>query len=108
MRARAVAAGIGLVSAATVAWALGPRPDPPAPARAGSAGDDDLAHSPPAPPVERQRGVALGMFAEDVSYSYRDLLAEIVALGATHVALVVPIYQTDGASDDLHLHTRLS
>ncbi len=56
----------------------------------------------------RQRGVALGMFAEDVSFSYNKLLAEIVALGATHVALVVPIYQTDGGSHDLHYHTRLS
>jgi hypothetical protein len=56
----------------------------------------------------RQRGVALGLFAEDVSFSYGKLLAEIVALGATHVALVVPLYQTDGAADDLHLDTRLS
>jgi hypothetical protein len=48
------------------------------------------------------------MFAEDVSFSYGGLLAEIVALGATHVALVVPLYQTDGASADLHLDTRLS
>ncbi|HEV3032318.1 MAG TPA: hypothetical protein VG319_11790 [Polyangia bacterium] len=61
-----------------------------------------------AEPAARQRGVALGMFAEDVSFSYGGLLAEIVALGATHVALVVPLYQTDGASDDLHLDTRLS
>ena len=29
-------------------------------------------------------------------------------MGATHVALVVPLYQTDGAADDLHLDTRLS
>jgi hypothetical protein len=56
----------------------------------------------------RQRGVALGLFAEDVGFSYAPLLAEIVALGATHVALVVPLYQTDGSSDDLHLHTRFS
>jgi hypothetical protein len=48
------------------------------------------------------------MLAEDVSFSYGPLLAEVVALGATHVALVVPLYQTDGASDDLRLHTRLS
>src|SRR5262249_21265778 len=46
--------------------------------------------------------------AEDVSFSYQGLLAEIVALGATHVALVVPIYQTDGHSHDIRLHTRLS
>src|SRR4051812_23389075 len=63
---------------------------------------------PPAPPAERERGVALGLFAEDVSFSYAPLLAEIVALGATHVALVVPIYQTDGASHDIDLDTRLS
>ncbi|HXU63907.1 MAG TPA: hypothetical protein VN962_19550 [Polyangia bacterium] len=63
---------------------------------------------PPAPPVERERGVALGLFAEDVSFSYGPLLAEIVALGATHVALVVPLYQTDGASTELGLDTRLS
>jgi hypothetical protein len=48
------------------------------------------------------------MFSEDVSFSYGPLLAEIVALGATHVALVIPLYQTDGASHDLRLHTRLS
>ena len=48
------------------------------------------------------------MFAEDISFSYAPLLAEIVALGATHVALVVPLYQTDGASHDLRLDTRLS
>ena len=49
-----------------------------------------------------------GMFAEDVSFSYAPLLAEIVALGATHVALVVPLYQTDATSHDIGLHTRLS
>ncbi|HSY38952.1 MAG TPA: hypothetical protein VLA79_05470, partial [Polyangia bacterium] len=63
---------------------------------------------PPAPPAERERGVALGLFAEDVSFSYAPLLAEIVALGATHVALVVPLYQTDGSSVALGLDTRFS
>jgi hypothetical protein len=63
---------------------------------------------PPAPPAERERGVALGLFAEDVSFSYAPLLAEIVALGATHVALVVPLYQTDGSSHDIGLDTRYS
>ena len=52
--------------------------------------------------------MALGLFAEDVSFSYAPLLAEIVALGATHVALVVPLYQTDGASVELGLDTRFS
>ena len=63
---------------------------------------------PPSPPAERERGVALGLFAEDVSFSYASLLAEIVALGATHIALVVPLYQTDGGSTDLYLDTRFS
>jgi hypothetical protein len=56
----------------------------------------------------KQRGVALGLFAEDVSFSYVPLLREIAALGATHVALIVPIYQTDVTSADLVLHTRFS
>ena len=59
-------------------------------------------HEPP------QRGVALGLFAEDVSFSYAPLLSEIAALGASHVALVVPLYQTHGASNQLYLHTRFS
>jgi len=56
----------------------------------------------------RQRGVALGLFAEDVSFSYAPLLAEIAGLGATHVALVVPLYQDHAASTELRLHTRFS
>jgi len=62
----------------------------------------------PAAADVKQRGVALGLFAEDVSFSYAPLLQEIVALGATHVSLVVPFYQVNGASTDLKLHTRLS
>ncbi len=59
-------------------------------------------------PRHRQRGVALGLFAEDVSFSYAPLLAEIAALGATHVALIVPVYQEHGGSTSLYLHTRFS
>jgi hypothetical protein len=84
----------------------GPAPPPKMP---GTAPLPPLAiPPPPAPPSERERGVALGLFAEDVSFSYGKLLAEIVALGATHVALVVPLYQTDGASTELGLDTRFS
>jgi hypothetical protein len=57
---------------------------------------------------ERQRGVALGLFAEDVSFDYGPLLGEIAALGATHVSLIVPLYQEHGGSTALRLHTRLS
>jgi len=62
----------------------------------------------PEPADVKQRGVALGLFAEDVSFSYAPLLKEIAALGATHVSLVVPFYQTHAASTALKLHTRLS
>ncbi len=63
----------------------------------------------PAMPVrKRQRGVSLGLFAEDISFDYRPLLREIKDLGATHVALVVPIYQEHAGSTTLALHTRLS
>jgi hypothetical protein len=106
---RALAAiGVGaLLTGAAAGRAAGPAPVDRAPAAplsgpiAKPGGKSVDAH-------ERQRGVALGMFSEDVSFSYRALLAEIVAVGATHVALVVPLYQTDGGSHDLHLDTRLS
>jgi hypothetical protein len=91
--------------------AAGPPPLPP------SVGPE-LPTPPPALPTptatesrgtaQKQRGVALGLFAEDVSFSYKPLIEEIAALGATHIALVVPFYQQDGASTSLRLHTRLS
>jgi hypothetical protein len=94
--------------------ALGPRPrdreiDPGATTLPGAAAVADGGAAPAGPGGgSKQRGVALGMFAEDVSFSYGALLKEIAALGATHVALVIPLYQTDGRSDDLAFHTRLS
>jgi hypothetical protein len=99
--------------AATASWALGPsRPEAGGPTRAreplGARAPEALGAPAGEATEPRQRGVALGMFAEDVSFSYGKLLAEIVALGATHVALIVPLYQTDGSSHDLHLDTRLS
>jgi hypothetical protein len=50
----------------------------------------------------------LGLFSEDVSFSYAPLLEEIVELGASHVALIVPIYQLHNSSTELLLHTRIS
>jgi hypothetical protein len=70
----------------------GPRPSPP-----GTEAPD-----------RKQRGVSLGLFAEDVSFDYGPLLTEIAELGASHVALVVPIYQEHGGSTKLGLHTRFS
>ena len=95
------------------AHALGPPPAPPA-GHPRAPGTTELpmlptAPAPPPPaPIDRQRGVALGLFAEDISFSYGPLLAEIVAVGATHVSLVVPLYQTDATTHDIGLHTRLS
>src|SRR5262245_32982428 len=77
-----------------------PAPQSSRPRAPGTADLPFVPPPPPAPPIDRQRGVALGMFAEDVSFSYGPLLAEIVAVGATHVALVVPLYQTDASSHD--------
>lgn len=76
--------------------------------RGGGAGGEPLAPADAEAPGARQRGVALGLFAEDVSFSYAPLLAEVAGLGATHVALVVPMYQSHGGSVELWLHTRLS
>jgi len=69
----------------------------------------ELAGVPPSPkPIPKQRGVALGLFAEDVSHSYAALLREIADLGASHVALIVPLYQEHGRSTKLYWHTRFS
>jgi hypothetical protein len=98
----------------------GPRPGPPPPrpfpqpeAAATDAGTGlrgpRLSGPPRAATVEpKQRGVSLGLFAEDVSFDYGPLLKEIAELGATHVSLVVPVYQEHGGSTRLSLHTRLS
>jgi hypothetical protein len=89
--------------------AAGPQAEPPRRAPGTTPLPDTLgAEPPPFRYVEQQRGVALGMFAEDISFSYGPLLAEIVALGATHVALIVPLYQTDASSHDIGLDTRRS
>jgi hypothetical protein len=70
--------------------------------------DEDRSLPQPEYVENKQRGVALGLFAEDVSFSYEPLLREIAAVGATHVSLIVPLYQTHGGSTTLSLHTRLS
>jgi hypothetical protein len=120
----AVAGVVGV--AASAAFGLGPRrPDapvarpwsglgeppgaPPSPSLQGAGGDDGGAEATGGhAELYKQRGVALGLFAEDVSFSYAPLLREIAALGATHVSLVVPVYQTNGRTSDLALHTRFS
>ena len=106
------------IGAATAHGLLGPRPPGPPglPARdepltlspGGADAGGGMGNGDERVPEAKQRGVALGLFAEDVSFSYVPLLREIAGLGATHVALIVAIYQTDGHSADLALHTRFS
>ena len=59
-----------------------------------------------ATPVER--GVALGLFSEDVDFRYDRLLDEIVALHATDVSIVVPWYQHDVRSTGIGRHPRFT
>lgn len=42
-----------------------------------------------------QKGVVLGLYNKDTSYTYESELKEIKALGATHVSLVMSWYQKD-------------
>jgi hypothetical protein len=108
MFGRAAAASVAAVLAAAAIGSAPPGTKPATPGNTPLPPAGMNIPPPPPPPAERQRGVALGLFAEDVSFSYNALLAEVVALGATHVALVVPLYQTHGGSHDLALHTRYS
>src|SRR5687767_160646 len=102
---------LGVVLAVVVAF-LGPRPARPLPTRPGQPSSEAVPPAPPrgtlpplpparvlpaVPPAaasvsdpRRQRGMSLGLFAEDISFDYGPLLKEIAALGATHVQLVVP------------------
>ncbi|MCB9557536.1 MAG: hypothetical protein H6707_15620 [Deltaproteobacteria bacterium] len=65
------------------------------------------AAKPPAP-TKSTFGVSLGLFAEDPQFNYRSLLAEIAAIGATDVALIVPIYQHNVRSNQIALDDRRS
>ena len=55
-----------------------------------------------------QRGVALGLYSEDPNWSYVDMLDEMVAVGTTHVAIVVPYYMKDYRSHEIYKHPRFS
>jgi hypothetical protein len=52
------------------------------------------------------KGIALGLFAEDPGWSYRPLLDEIRATGADHVELVVAWYQAEVTSTEVGDHPR--
>jgi hypothetical protein len=97
---------LGLASAGTLAAVARPAHSLP------SLSQDPAAEPQALPSTEsveaKQRGIALGLFAEDVSFSYEPLIREIAAVGATHISLIVPLYQTHGGSTKLALHTRFS
>jgi len=59
-----------------------------------------------APPP--QRGIALGLFAEDPGFSYLPLLQEIRATGASHVSVVIPYYQHSIRSITIGPHPRFT
>jgi hypothetical protein len=101
---------LGLIVVAVLGLAMSSARSLPGRSSVPSTSDDRMSvpASVPEPSNPRQRGVALGLFAEDVSFSYAPLINEIAALGATHISLVVPVYQDHGASTQLGLHTRLS
>jgi hypothetical protein len=61
-----------------------------------------------AAPLRLQRGIALGLFAEDPAFSYAPMLREIKETGADHVSVVVPYYQHDVASSEIRRHPRFS
>lgn len=57
----------------------------------------------PIPPASATiRGVGLGLFASEADYDYGHLLAEIARLGATDILLVIPWYQKDVTSVEIH------
>jgi hypothetical protein len=60
------------------------------------------------PAAALERGISLGLFAEDSGWSYRPLLAEIAATGADHVELVVAYYQEHGRSSEIVAHPRFT
>ncbi len=66
------------------------------------------ARPPPLRAPPPRRGVGLGLFSEDVSFSYAGLLDEIRELGANEVMLVVPLYQDDVRATIVFPHPRYS
>ncbi len=59
--------------------------------------------------VGAERAVALGLFSEDPSWDYRaTFFREIQRTGATHIAIVVPWYQSDVAATRIGRHPRFT
>ena len=54
------------------------------------------------PPV--QKGIALGLYEKDPEGSYRPLLEEIKAVGASHVSIVHPWYMKTALDEEIFAH----
>ncbi|MBK8479998.1 MAG: hypothetical protein IPL40_02315 [Proteobacteria bacterium] len=96
---------IGLLSAPTSTAA---QPEPTRATRPSAPRPAPAAAPAPEIPHWQQRGIALGLFAEEPDYDYGPLLAEIAATGATHVAIVLPYYQHDWHSVTIAPHPRFT
>ncbi|MCP4606724.1 MAG: hypothetical protein GY847_40485 [Proteobacteria bacterium] len=56
----------------------------------------------------KQRGIALGLYSEDPNWSYIDMLDEMKAVGASHVAIVVPWYLKNAQDEKIFDHPRFT
>jgi len=79
--ALAALTGLGLIVLLAVAWRIPVARSLPAHSQAGESPSSASVETAPGPEAAdvKQRGVALGLFAEDVSFSYAPLLQEIAA-----------------------------
>lgn len=66
-------------------------------------GPKSVAADPPA-----QRGAGLGLFSEDPSWSYVDMLDEMKAAGVNFTAIVVPYYMKTARDTEVFPHPRFS
>ncbi len=70
---------------------------------AASPGTSTKTSSPPG-----QRGIALGLYSEDPNWSYVNMLDEMKAVGASHVAIVVPWYMKTAQDVEIFDHPRFT
>ena len=60
-------------------------------------GSPAAAQAPATPQPTFKRGVAVPLHSADPDFDYGPLIAELPALGATHVSLFVKLFQEHGA-----------
>jgi len=55
-----------------------------------------------------QKGIALGLYSEDPGWSYVDMIREMKAVGADHIAIVVPYYIKTDKDYTIYKHPRFT